>query len=678
MFRPYGGLSLHDVRTDSALSDLSQEELERLCGRNVLASEDERIYFKDRAGRFLLVSAGMAAVFRHNRPGQHTIIGMTDADFSSRRHDAAARANAQHVIDTGIPTVEQRQHETYDNRPGVWARTTRLPLRDQQGIIVGTWGTTRDITLEVESELAAAENREELEASERQHHTLFENNPQPTFLYDRATLEFIAVNAAVEGIYGYPRAELLTMTLKDLIPEEDVAASPIWLAPMRSKETAGFHPSRSGRMRYKDGSIADVEVTSNDVTVDGRACRVTSTQDITERNRVSAELADARDAAVEASNVKSAFLANVSHEIRTPMNGVIGLTELLLDSELDDDQRALAVEVLRSGQLMVELINGILDISKLEADKVEIEIADFPLRETLEGACTVAALQARAHGIEFEVRIDRSVPGKARGDALRLRQILLNLISNAAKFTSQGKIAVHATVASPASGAALRVAVSDTGIGLEPEALQRMFEPFTQADSSTTRKYGGTGLGLAIARELTELMGGTIGVDSEPGTGSTFWVELPLIAAAGTSRPAGPEERRASAPLWLRPPSILVVEDSPVNQIVAVRTLDRCGCVAEAVKGGEQALAAIAKNEYDAVMMDCQMPGMDGYETTVALRRREAGQRHLPVIAMTAHAIGEVIDACRAAGMDDYVGKPIDRAQLMVTLRKWLVELVAG
>lgn len=662
--------------TDPDLNDRSKKEIERLCAHNLLASEDERIYFKDREGRFLVVSAGMAAVFRRNRPGKNTVIGMTDADFSSAQHHAAAMANAQRVIDSGQSSLEEVQSETHDNRPDVWARTSRLPLRDDEGNIIGTWGTTRDITEEVHAERALAASRRELQASERRHNTLFENNPQPTFLCDRTTLALVAVNRAVETVYGYSRTELLEMTLQDLMPEGDTATSQVWHA---GADIEGVQPAQAARLRYKDGSIADVEVTGNDVTLDGRACRVVSTADVTQRNRVADELAAARDAAVEASNVKSTFLANVSHEIRTPMNGVIGLAELLLDSELSEEQRALADEVSRSGQLMVELMNGILDLSKLEAARVELEVADFPLRETIEQACAVAALQARSAGLEFDLQIADGVPAHARGDALRLRQVLANLLSNAGKFTSEGRVAVHVTVPPRRSAAVYRIEVTDTGIGIEPDAIERVFDPFTQADSSTTRRYGGTGLGLAIVRELADLMGGHVGVNSELGAGSTFWIELPLTEAASEgTRPAPSPKPRVSSAVWSTAPSILVVEDSPVNQLVAVRTLERCGCDVEAVGSGEEALDAVERTRYDAILMDCQMPGIDGFQTTVELRRRERGERRVPVLAMTAHAIEDVLDSCKEAGMDGYIGKPINREQMMDTLKTWLADLVSG
>ena len=663
-----------DKQPDPPVRVFSQEELELLCIRQMLADTDERIFFKDRDGRFLLVSHACLRTHGQQRKLED-LIGTKDSDFFTGPHADAALADERRVMETGEPMLAKIERETFHDRPDAWAQTSKLPLRDEDGNIIGTWGTARDITAQIHAEQALAASREELESSERMHRVLFEQNPQPTFIYDRSTLRFIAVNDAAQEIYGYTREELLELSITDLTPEEDVEEYLRSLQPAENEEGLGFRRAQARRHRYKDGTIAEVEVTSNDVVLDGRACRIASTLDVTERNRAAAELAAARDAAVEASNMKSAFLANISHEIRTPMNGVLGMNELLLDTHLDEEQRALAVQLGRAGQLMVGLINDVLDISKIEAGKLDLEVTDFPLRETIEQACAVPRMQAEGKGLKLDVQIPDDVPQQARGDGLRLCQVLLNLVSNAVKFTSSGTVAVRASVPAQSSGDDIvRVEVSDTGIGIDPAALDRMFEPFTQADASTTRNYGGTGLGLAIARELIELMGGTIGANSNPGSGSTFRIELPL---ALSDQAADPTEAPlvATGPLWSTgAPLLLVAEDSTVNQIVAARALERCGCRVDVVGDGHQALEALATRQYDAVLMDCQMPGMDGYQATTELRRRENGGHHTPVIAMTAHAMHGAAEACLEAGMDDFISKPIQRDKLIETLRRWLPE----
>jgi signal transduction histidine kinase/FixJ family two-component response regulator len=428
----------------------------------------------------------------------------------------------------------------------------------------------------------------------------------------------------------------------------------------------------------------------------------------------------ARDEAVEASNMKSAFLANVSHEIRSPMNGVIGMNELLLETALDDEQRSFAEQVSRSSEHMLAIINDILDLSTIETGRLELDRIEFDLRDAVEQACAPAMLEARSTAIELAIDIATETPRRVDGDGSRLRQVLMNLVSNAVKFTAAGSVRVTIAPATGGDRDGIRFDVLDTGIGIEPELLEQMFEPFTQADVSTTRLYGGNGLGLAIAKELVELMGGTIGAESERGTGSRFWFEVNLPAVPGAegattrapsselnprvevdngappqhppagaqsadqhgqdARPAAAPHEPDGAPLRLEDrryaaasPLVLVVEDSPVNSLVAVRVLERAGFRTCAVADARSALDELAAAHYDAVLMDCQMPDMDGYEATQELRRREsANGAHTPVIAMTAHAMTGDRERCLDAGMDDYITKPVRSQELVGTLRRWI------
>ena len=388
-----------------------------------------------------------------------------------------------------------------------------------------------------------------------------------------------------------------------------------------------------------------------------------------------------------ASRAKSDFLANMSHEIRTPMNGVLGVTELLQGTALDARQRSLLETLRKSGEALLAIVNDVLDFSKIEAGKLELEAIDFDIVQAVEDVVQLFAERAQSAKLELKCRFDAHLPPATRGDPFRFRQVLTNLLGNAIKFTPAGGVTVDVSLAATDR---VCIGVIDTGIGISGQNIARLFTPFEQADGSTARRFGGSGLGLAISRQLVERMGGEIGVESVLGQGARFWFKLPLVAvpwsgpvrqsAALTGRRAPIVGDKAANPLTFNPHllgRVLLAEDNQVNQIVARQMLESLECNFDVVGDGREALAAVRHGGYDIVLMDCQMPEMDGYEATREIRAWEATQSqalssHIPIVALTANALLGDADTCRAAGMDDYLAKPYTREQLGSIMARWL------
>jgi len=382
------------------------------------------------------------------------------------------------------------------------------------------------------------------------------------------------------------------------------------------------------------------------------------------------DLEEAGRRAEQANVAKAQFLATVSHEIRTPMNGVLGTTELLLQTRLDPVQRHLAETASQSATALLALIDDVLDLSRIEASKLTLNATVFDLRALVHEAVDLMATTARGKPVALSGTISWRLPDRVVGDAMRLRQVLVNLLHNAVKFTERGRIVLDVTVLGATDEAVqLRFEVRDTGIGIAEDQFDSVFDAFTQVDASSTRRYGGSGLGLAIVKELAELMGGRVGVDSRVDQGSTFWLELTLARAPAPAPTPPPVETSDAVPAA----HVLVVEDDAVNQMVLQAMLEQVGCRVEVVADGEAACEAAARTRYDVVFMDCHMPSMDGFAATRRIREEEVqrGATRTPIVALTALALAGDRERCLDAGMDDYMTKPVRAAELAAAVRRW-------
>ncbi|MBI3229555.1 MAG: response regulator, partial [Burkholderiales bacterium] len=558
----------------------------------------------------------------------------------------------------------------HKNGTEIWMELELVPIADAKGQYQYWVTVARNVNERKQAEQA-------LRASEAMHRAIIDHAPLPMLVSDMETNRVVYSNQRCKIMFAATDERTVSRFANDYFIDE---AEGLALA---------------AKVRQQ-GFVNDVEVMLKDCAnrpfwamvsmvqsrYEGRDSIISSMVDISAIKTIQEQLRESREKADSANNAKSAFLSNMSHEIRTPLNSILGMTYLALATTLDAKQRDYLEKIHLSGQHLLALIDDILDFSKIEAGMFSIENIPFNLHEVINKLQDLMAQRIRAKGLQFALQLGDGVAADYAGDPLRLSQILINLTGNALKFTNQGQITVAVNkVNAPANDTPrvthLRFSVQDTGIGLNAEQLALLFKPFQQADISSSRKYGGTGLGLAISRQLVELMHGEIGVHSEPGVGSTFWFTLPLqrhvqALAQVAPTPAVPiAELIAHARQKLAGCSVLLAEDAPLNQQVAMELLSSVGVEVTIANDGHEALAWLQQRKFDCVLMDVQMPGMDGLEATRAIRANPALSDNI-IIAMTANASAQDRSQCLACGMEDFITKPIKPALLYTTLSKWM------
>jgi PAS domain S-box-containing protein len=696
------GSAIYFVVRDATPAREATRQRERLVGElrrrevmlsGVVENSMELISVKDLGGLYLLYNRAFAEAFDLHARG--AVEGKRDGEVLLGRDDV--------WLDPGLaPTWRESDRravdgpvfvEEWSDHPKLGRRTyasSKFPLLDADGDVYATCS----VSLETTHRKRALERHRE---AEERFRGAFESAPigmglaEPDGRWSR-------VNQALCDFTGYSRGQLLTMTVRDVAhPDHLGDEPPEALGRILAGEADGYQLEK--RYRHADGSLRWGLVAVSVVRdAAGEPVRfIRQIQDITERRLADHRLATGRDRALADSRLKSDFLAKMSHEIRTPLNGVLGMADLLVEMELPGEQRRYVETIQTCGIALMSVIGNILDLSRIEAGKLELDDETFAVRELVESACALLGREASAKALELSTVIDEDVPTAVTGDRAHLNQILVNLLSNAVKFTPAGHVELRVAVQDARPGIArLRFDVCDTGIGFEPGASDDLFTPFAQADTSIAQQYGGTGLGLAISKQLVEAMGGEMAAHSTPGEGSCFWFSVPLVAADDPGA-AGLEPGEAtgslvpgSSPAIACAPApdsearahprgtVLVAEDDRVSQLVAGRLLERRGFAVDVVSSGQAAVDLSASRDYAAIFMDCQLPQLDGYEAATEIRRGEGTQRHTTIVAMTANTLKGERERCLRAGMDDYLSKPLRSQALDEVLARILVDRPEG
>ena len=576
--------------------------------------------------------------------------------------DAGKWAEAYQKVLTGEDIKATRVELRRPDGVVTWLQAELTAWRDASGAVGGLIITTHDVTEMVEA-------LERTERSEERLKLAMEIADIHVWELDYRRHELIKVGAE-DTFFTEPKTyeELARDIWSTIDPRDRPAVMADW--ERHVAEGAPYHPEY--RVVRKDDKQVWVNGAVRYLTdAEDRPLRmIGALQNITQRKQSERALVKAKDQAEAATRAKSAFLATMSHEIRTPLNGVLGMAQAMAMGQLDDQQRERLDVVRQSGEALLAILNDVLDLSKIEAGKLELEEAEFDVGELARAAHATFAATAQAKGLGFGLKVERNASGVYRGDSVRVRQILYNLVSNALKFTDHGEVKVSVGRVR----GSLILTVSETGIGIAPDNLATLFQKFEQADASTTRRFGGTGLGLSICRDLAELMGGKIEVDSVPGEGATFRATLPLVRLARRQKAAMNYATEPTAPIDGRAIRVLAAEDNGMNQLVLKTLLNQVGVEALMVPDGRAAIAAWEREPWDLILMDVQMPVMDGPTATGVIRAREQaeGRPRTPIVALTANAMAHQVLEYKTAGMDDFVAKPIEASRLYTVIQSAL------
>lgn len=619
---------------------------------------------KDEEHRFIMLNDACCSFFEGTR---EQFIGKTDYDLFPKEQADICVSQDKLVLSTGKEFVnEEVLIDLNGKEHNVIIRKVSFTNINSEKVLIAT---IQDIT---ENKLAQIK----IQNSQLFLEKIINATPIPIFIKDEDH-RFIMINDSFCSFFNYSREEMLGKSDYDFFQKEE---ADIFWERDNQVLTTKIENINEEKITKTDGTEHTIITKKSALELgDSRLVLIGIIEDITKQKKYEDNLKKSKEYAEQASKIKSEFLANMSHEIRTPMNGILGFINLLADTDLNEEQKDFVTQVQKSSNLLLNIINDILDISKIEAGKMNLENSRFEIRTLAQDIINFAKSYSLDKHLEISCNINPDIPQEIFGDSYRLKQVLNNLLSNAIKFTKMGQISLNIQLEEDKGNSViLRFDVSDTGIGIPEDKLKSIFESFTQADVSTTRQYGGTGLGLSIVKKIIQLMNGDITVKSEEGKGSvfTFTAEFLKKGTDDDNQNICNESSQFSIrndELELNKQyRLLLAEDNPINQKLAIKILDKYGYICDIASNGAEAIETFKTEAYDLILMDCQMPILDGYQATKEIRKIEDGKSHIPIIAMTASVLKGDMDKCLQAGMDDYTSKPINTQKLIETIKKHL------